>query len=125
MEFINAEIVAITNTYKKGTSFKLPAATAWKRRLNMNNLMKAREVIDSAIQDEMKIYFDEEHSDETEDGNRIIKKEFRKEAMEKQSEILSQTTDVEIKKVKITDLGDEALSDEDMDTLIFMIEDEK
>lgn len=120
MEFINAEIVAITNAYKKGTNFKLPAATAWKRRINMNKLMEVRDVIDNAIREEIAPYFDEEHSVEDGDG-RTVKPEYREEVLKKQSEILSQKTDVEIKMVGIDEVGSGDLSDEDMDTLAFMI----
>lgn len=124
MELINAEIVAITNAYKKGTNFKLPPAAAWKRRVNMSELLKARELIDTAIREVLEVYFDEEHSDPDGDG-RTIKKEYQKEALKKQTEILSQSTDVKIKKVKVEDLGNDMLSDDDMDSLAFMIEDEE
>ena len=47
--------------------------------------------------------------------------EFRKE----NEDLLNQDTDISIKKVKIEDLGDVELSDDDMDTLMFMIEEEE
>jgi len=121
----NLEIAAIVNAYlgQKGKEgYKLPAAIAWKRRVNMDKLIKAKELIDEALRDIGKNYMDDEHSVKAENGDRQVKPEFRQEFFKAQAEILEQDTEVDIRKVTIADLGDIELSDADMDTLAFMIE---
>lgn len=119
----NLEIVAIVNAYQKGTSLKLPAAVAWKRRVNIDKLFKAKNLIDEALQEAREPYLDDEHSVPMENGGRQILPEFVDAFAQAQSEILTQETDIDIKKVKIEDIGDIEISDADMDTLAFMIKD--
>ena len=123
MEILNLEIMAITNEYKKGTSFKLPAAIAWKRRVNMDKMFKARALIEEALTEVRMPYLSDDKSTPTEDGGRQILPEFVAEYSKAQNDILSQKTDVDIKTISIDDLGDVELSDADMDTLAFMIKD--
>lgn len=122
----NLEIVGIVNAYmarhKDGEGIKLPAAVAWKRRLNIDKLFKARAIIDEALKENRQKYFDGERSETTEDGDMIVKPEYQADFFREQNEILAQDTPVEITKVKIEDLGDVSLSDADMDTIAFMIE---
>lgn len=122
----NVDIMAITNAYttqkEKGTSLKLPAAIAWKRRVNMDKLFNARKIIEEAIGEVQKKYSDDEHSTGTEDGARKVKQEYIADFMNEQTEILNQDTEVDISKVKVDALGDIQLTDEDMDTLAFMLE---
>ena len=122
----NLEIVAIVNAFmaqkQKGEGIKLPAAIAWKRRLNLDKLFKAKGVIDEALKEVGQRFSDDEHSEATEDGNRKIKPAFMQEFVTAQGEILTQDTPVDIQKVPIDAIGDVELSDADMDTLAFMIE---
>lgn len=127
----NIEIVGIVTDYttqrKEGKGITLPAAVAWTRRVNMEKLFSAKKLIDEAIQEIQQRYADDEHSTETKDksGNtvRSIKPEYLEEYYKAQSDIMVQETDVEIKKVKVEDLGDIVLSDADMDTIAFMLGD--
>ena len=134
MNMKNADIMAITRIYTKNKQdkdkkeLKLPAAIAWKRRVNMDKVFKAKAIIDEAMQELSQKYADDEHSVEKQDENgetmRTVKPEYLAEYAKAQVDILSQETDVDIKKVKIEDLGDIDLSDDDLDTLAFMIEEE-
>ena len=119
----NLEIVSIVNAYQKGTSLKLPAAVAWKRRVNLDKLFKAKKLIDDALMEASKPFLDDEHSTQNEDGSRQILPKYIGSFMEMQEEILSQDTDVDIKKVSIEAVGDIEISDADMNTLAFMLED--
>ncbi len=122
----NLDILAITNAYtvqkEKGEGLRLPAAVAWKRRLNLDKLFRAKALIDEALKEVAQRYSDDEHSEATEDGNRRIKSDFMKDFALAQGEILTQDTPVDIQKVPIDTIGDVELSDSDMDTLAFMIE---
>lgn len=122
----NLEILSIVNTYsaqkEKGEGIKLPAAVAWKRRLNLDKLFKAKGIIDEALKEVGQKYADDEHSTEAEDGNRKVRAEYMQEFVTAQGEILTQETPVDIQKVPIDAIGDVELSDADMDTLAFMIE---
>ena len=118
----NLEIVSIVTAYQKGTTIKLPASVAWKRRVNMDKLFRAKRLIDEALQEARAPFLDDEHSTEVEGGNRQVKREYIDEFVKSQNEILTQDTDVDIKKIKIGDIGDIEISDSDMDTLAFMIE---
>lgn len=110
-------------------SLKLPIAVAWKRRLNLNKLAKAKEVIDEAIQECQKKYATDEYSQAIKDENgqdiRRIKNQYILEYQKDYNDIMNQETDVDIKKVKIEDLGDLILTDEELDSLAFMIEEEE
>ena len=120
----NLEIVSIVNSYMDHKSdVKLPAAVAWKRRVNLDKLIRAKGLIDDAMKELGERYSDDEHSDESENGTRKVKPEFLAEYLKEQADILSQDTDVDIRKAKVEDLGDIEISDADMDTLAFMIED--
>lgn len=126
---VNAEIVAIVNTYLKskqeGHDIRLPAATSWKRRVNLDKLYKAKLLIDEALEELQAKYNDNEHSEEkeTEEGKmRFVKPAYRQAFLNAQKEILMQDTPVSVSKIKIGDLGDITLTDEEMDTLAFMIE---
>lgn len=123
----NFEIIAIVNAYEdrkaKGTTLTLPAAIAWTRRLNLDKLYRAKSIIDEAMREIMTQYSDDTHSTE-ENGQRKVRPEYIAEFAKEQAEILSQETDVAIKKIHIEDLGEINLSDSDMDTLAFMLEEE-
>ena len=132
----NIEIYAIGNAYKRlgemadkarqngndSYEVKLPAKVAWTRRLNLDKIFKAGAIIEEALNDISKKYSDDEHSAEDSEGRRYIKEEYVKEYAKERAEVLDQETDVDIKKVKITDLGDVMLSDEYMDTIMFMLD---
>ena len=134
----NLEIMGIVNAYmakkeqdakdrKEGVyvdEMKLPAAVAWKRRVNMDKLFKAKALIDDAMKELSEKYADDEHSVEGENGVRRVKEEYLPEYLKAQGEILAQDTELDIRKVKIEDLGEIELSDSDMDTIGFMIEGE-
>lgn len=131
----NIEIVQILDVYsaskadnKKVEELRLPAAVAWKRRVNLKRLIRAREVIDEALREIDQRYADDQHSDEVPaaDGNRAraVKKEYLGEYMRERTDILMQDTDVTISAIKIGDLDGLSLSESDMDTIAFMIEEE-
>lgn len=122
----NFEIAAIVEAYEKLKASDekgpvLSAPVAWKRRLNLKKLLDAKTVIDEALSEIERGYADDEHSIE-ENGQRRVKREYLNEFALKRIEILNQDTDVELKKISIDDLGDVSLSERDMDTLAFMIE---
>lgn len=126
----NIDILAIVNAYtarkeavikKEAEDFKLPVAVAWKRRLNMEKLIAAKNIIDKATRESMQEFLDDEHSTANADGSRQIKPEYMQEVMRIQSELLEQETDVDIQKIGLSEIGDIALSDSDLDTLAFMI----
>lgn len=124
----NLDILAIVSAYtakkEKGDGIKLPAAVAWKRRLNLDKLFKAKALIDEALNEIGQKYADDDHSDPADDGGRRVKPEYVQEYATEQAEILAQETDVDIRMVRIEELGDIALTDADMDTLAFMLEEE-
>ena len=55
--------------------------------------------------------------------DRVIKPEYVADFRREQAEIMEQDTEVEIRKVSIQELGNIELSDADMDTIAFMLED--
>ena len=126
----NIEIISIVNSYRLlhqvSEGIKLPVKVAWTRRVNMDKLFHAKGIIDEALKEIRDKYFDDVHSEEheTEDGkkDRRIKKEYEQDFLNEQKEITEQETDIEIRKVKLEDLGDVNLSDLEMDTLSFMLE---
>ncbi len=93
MEITTSFIVAKQQSEHNG-GIVLPASIAWKRRLNMKELFSVRETIVEAVKEDEK----------------------------KLDEILKQETDVNIRTIKIDELGDCKVSDVEMDTLAFMIE---
>lgn len=104
----NVDILSITATYamlkresqKDGSQgMVLPVSVAWKRRLNMKDLFSARETIEKAIR-------------EAGEDSKLI------------DEIINQDTDVTVRKIKMDDIADVKVSEDEMDTLMFMIEDE-
>ena len=122
----NLEIVGIVNAYttnKGKDGVRLTAAVAWKRRVNLDKLFKAKAIIDEALREINERYADDEHSVE-EDGNRKVKPEYLADFVREQGEILAQDTEVDVRKVKIEELGNVELTDADMDTLAFMIAEE-
>lgn len=119
----NIDIVSIVSAFQSvdGT-LTLPAKVAWVRRVNFKRLTEAKTIIDEAMQEIQNKYADDEHSSEK-DGQRLVKPQYMAEFSKEQADILLQETDVEIKKVSIEELGDITLTDAQMDTLAFMIED--
>lgn len=100
----NYEIMEITAAYSlakqqaiNGSGMVLPASVAWKRRLNMKDLLAAREVITEAI-------------NESDKSGAAV------------DEILDQETEITIRKVRASELGDCKITEVEMDTLAFMIE---
>lgn len=118
----NIDILTIVTAFQKADgTLTLPAKVAWTRRVNLKKLSEAKAIIDEAMQEIQKKYADDEYS--YQDGDeRKVKSEYMKSFVEEQSEILTQDTDVDIKKVSIEELGDITLADKDMDTIAFMIE---
>lgn len=124
----NLEIATIVNAYiarhKDGEGIRLPAKVAWMRRVNMDKLFHAKGIIDSAMKEISQKYADDEHSVMDDDGrNRMVKPEYLKDFLAEQTEIMEQDTEVDIRKVSIAELGSIELSDADMDTMAFMLED--
>lgn len=139
----NSDILLIVNAYQalrkkesdpenENPPEKLPTTVAWKRRLNFKDLIKATETIDEALSEIGEKYQDDEHSetkkikdvDGTEQEVRIVKSEFIAEYTKEKAELLAQDTDVTIRKIKIKELGERDLSEDMLDTLMFMIEEE-
>lgn len=124
----NYEIVTIINAFDRLKNSNesgplLPASVAWKRRLNLTKLLDANRVISEALNEVSDKFADDAHSyDDKEKNARLVKPEFMNEFARLRTEILEQETDVDIKKVKIEEIGDIVLSEADMDTLAFMIE---
>ncbi len=121
---LNKEIVAIIDAINNSDhSVKFPVAVAWKRRLNKKALMDADAVIEEALNELKSDFSDDERS--TADGDkRMVKPEFMNDFIKRYNEIMAQETDVKIQKIKLSELDGLNLSDKDMDSLEFMIEDE-
>ena len=118
----NIDIVGITNTYRQTNGeLRLPASVSWKRRLNMKKLLEAEAVIQDAVQEIQRKFTDDEHSFD-ENGNRQVKPEFIADYCKQIQEIYDQDTPIEIQKIRIEELGNTEISDKEMDTLAFMIE---
>lgn len=120
----NYDIMAVLKAFNSvNGELKLPAAVAWKRRLNHHKLLEAGGVIEEALSEVRTKYSSDEYSvDGEEVGERMVKPQFVSDFTKEQAEIMNQETEIEIRKVKIEDLGDIEISDKDMDTLAFMIE---
>ncbi len=127
----NLEIMSIVNAYTakkeairngEQADLRLPARIAWTRRVNMAKLFQAKKIIDEAMQELNERYADDEHSEET-DGTRTVKPEYREEYFKQQGEILTQDTDVDVRRISVEALDGMELTDMDMDTLAFMLED--
>ena len=119
----NIDILTIVNAFQSADgTLSLPASVARTRRVNMKKLMDAKSIIDEALQEIQKKYADDEHSEQ--DGEqRKVRPQYMAEFVKEQSDILLQETDVDIKKVPIEAIGDMEITDKQMDTLAFMIED--
>ena len=137
----NIDILEIVNSYsaarqtanetmkdgaKAFCGVKLPANVAWARRVNIDKLFAAKKLIDEALSENQRRYGTDVYSTESKNDAgetvRTIKPEYFQDFLKEQAEILEQETDIAIKKVKIEDLGNVELTDADMDTLLFMIE---
>ena len=135
----NMEIMGIVNSYttqkesirkarekgKEIQELKLPAAVAWKRRLNMDALFKAKQVIDDAVREIQQKYSSDEYSEQGDGDTRKVKPEYLKDFAKEQADVLTQETDVNIRTIHPEELEGLTLSDEDMDTSAFMISEER
>lgn len=130
---LNSDILIIVNSYyalKGKETVSLPASVAWKRRLNLKDLIRASETINEALQELSNKYNDDAHSmtkkvvdtNGKETETKVVKPEYLTDFINAQKEILAQDTDVTIRKIKIGELEGISLSDEILDTLEFMIE---
>lgn len=103
MKLTNREILNITSAFvvakSQKSEFRLPTAIAWKRRVNMTKLF--------AIRDDIQQMASEIGED-----------------LKKFDELLDQENDVDIRTVRISEIPNISISDIEMDTLEFMIEDE-
>lgn len=131
----NSEIVAIVDSYiaskkreakerEEGlyvTQLSLPAFVAWKRRVNFKKLFEAYDLIMEALKEADLKYSDDEHSS-TEGEIKKVKPEFLSQYFKDRMDILEQETEIPIAKVKVSEIGDVDLTDDDLDTLMFMIE---
>lgn len=136
----NAEIAGIAGSYmeqkeaavkarkegKEQNELRLPARIAWIRRVNMDKIFQANRMIEEAIREIEQKYADDAHSIEIKtDSGEVIRKvrdEMIGEFIREKSEIMEQNTDVDLKKISIDDLEGLDLSESEMDTLAFMIE---
>lgn len=122
----NNEVKSIVDAYTKikenGTDSKIPVRAAWTRRKNLKKIMEAYATYREAFSDIQQKYADDEHSVEHANGDRQIKMQYMPQYQKEIAELLSLDADVTFEKIKIEDLGDCVLSDTEMDTLAFMIE---
>lgn len=122
----NNEVKSIVDAYtkikEKGTDSKIPVRAAWTRRKNLKKIMEAYATYREAFADLQQRYSDDEHSVEHANGDRQIKMQYMPQYQKEVTELLSLDADVTFEKIKIEDLGDCVLSDTEMDTLAFMIE---
>lgn len=120
----NAKILNIVNAYQKGTDLKLPPVLAWKRRVNMQEMIRVKGIIDEALAEIRKNYTDDEHSKDLGNGIREVFPEYYNDYIKAQDELLNLDTEVsiEVVKVNLSDLGNAPISDNDLETLAFMIE---
>lgn len=122
----NNEVKSIVDAYTKikenGTDSKIPVRAAWTRRKNLKKIMEAYATYREAFVDLQQRYSDDEHSVEHANGDRQIKMQYMPQYQKEVTELLNLEADVTVEKIKIEDLGNCALSDTEMDTLAFMIE---
>lgn len=136
----NADIAGIVGAYmeqkeaaararkegKEQKELRLPARIAWIRRVNMDKLFRAKRLLDDALREIEQKYADDAHSEEvTTDSGEVVRKvrdEMIGDFIMEKTEIMDQDTDVELKKISIDDLDGLDLSESEMDTLAFMIE---
>lgn len=124
MKLKNSEIVRIVTAYQKGTDLKLPPVLAWKRRLNMKELVRVKGIVDEALAEARRGFLDAEHAKDLGNGSWEILPEFQEQFILAQEEILGQETDVnvEVVKINLSDLGKDGISDSDLETLAFMVD---
>lgn len=122
----NNEVKSIVDAYTKikenGTDSKIPVRAAWTRRKNLKKIMEAYATYREAFADLQQRYSDDEHSVEHANGDRQIKMQYMPQYQKEVTELLNLEADVTVEKIKIEDLGNCTLSDTEMDTLAFMIE---
>ena len=100
----------------------LPVKVSWIRRQNLQKLMNVFSLYNEALTEIQLRYADDEHSVLNEDGTRQVKDQYINQYQKECIELYQQDADVDIKKVKLEDLGDLTLTESQMDTLGFMIE---
>ena len=122
----NNEVKQIVDSYNKlkesGTDSKIPVRAAWTRRKNLKKITEAYMTYREAFADIQQKYADDEHSVEYANGDRQIKAQYMAQYQKEVAELLSLDADVTFEKIKIDDLGDCVMSDTEMDTFAFMIE---
>ena len=123
----NNEVKGIMDAYaalrQKSQDLRIPVKAAWVRRKNLKKLAEAYATYREAFTELQQRYSDKEHSIETVDGNRQVKAKYMPEYQSELFELLAQDSGVTIEKITLEDLGECNLSDEEMDTLAFMIDD--
>ena len=121
----NCEIRKIVLAYKSTSgTLSLPASVAWKRRLNMKQLMDVDRTVEEAIRELQQEFMDDEHSVDIGDGRREIKDMYTAEFSKRFNELMEQDTPVNIHTVPAETVfsDDLKLTDAELDTLEFMIE---
>lgn len=118
----NSEITAITNAIPLAPETKLPIAAAWSRRLNLKKLQEARQTIDEAVRDLNKDFIDSGKVIDEGEGQYKIMDQHMPEYTARMKELMDLEQEIEIRKVKIEDLGDISVSEAEMDALMFMLE---
>lgn len=121
----NNEVKSIVESYtelrNKGTDSKIPIKAAWVRRKNLKKILDAYATYKEAFNELQQRYSDDEHSVEKENGDRQIRFQYMPQYQKEVTELLNLEADVAIEKIDLEDLGDCSLTDVEMDTLAFMI----
>ena len=124
MKLTNLEISNILSAYNANlkSEMKLPISIAWKRKKNIKKLQSIWEAADEMIKELKDKYFVDGNTFKDEKGRVCLKEEHTAELLNEQNEIMKQENEIEIATVKIEELGDISLTDLDMETISFMIE---
>ena len=122
----NNEVKSIMEAYsamrEAKSDTKIPVRAAWIRRKNLKKIAEAYATYREAFAELQQRYSDDEHSVLHENGDRQIRMQYMPQYQSEVSELLSLDAGVTVEKIKLEDLGECNLSDSEMDTLAFMIE---
>lgn len=132
----NAELLTINNycmseEYWQNHNDKVDAKLSWTIRKNRKAIASTIDLIKEAEEeinneyntDEKSMFAIDEDGNETQD--KIVRPEYEKEYLQKKSDLLEQTQDVEIETVDSEAFFDYSMKDVDWELMSFMINDDE
>ena len=132
----NAELLTINNycmsdEYWQNNNDKVDAKLSWTIRKNRKAIAATIDLIKEAEEeinneyntDEKSMFAVDEDGNETQD--KVVRPEYEKEYLQKKSDLLEQTQDVEIETVNSEAFFDYSMKDVDWELMSFMINDDE